>query len=551
MDAGQLTQRNRNQMIFAWFWDRNLFGDKQTSSSTYDVQIQRIEGADPSLERAAPRITESPPFYPLDTIVLSALDDLLTSVASTNRGPTRTSRIGYLWFFSVSSGFNWVSENGPIDGTKDTWNWTIHYPLSSDIDIFIWVVAVLTHIMPTFISGYSANEINQRAITSLGWTLEHLNTETSRVKTEGNWTDWESTWATWYADRENDGSVAAAVVPADSELPNGSQTLEVTTTTDNPNDFSDPQKWVPLKINGSKKNYLTFGWGDVLSTGLTAGQETIILEAAQAFFPGTASSATDGSDRANEIAEIVTLNASLTDTQKMIAEFWAGGPSTVSPPGMFLLFWRYYVVAIEAAKTLGYNHFFYSGLDLAIHLFETSRIVWHSKRDNFQSRPIQEIRRMYRGQTLTQYDGTSILGEAWVPYQETNFVTPPFPDFPSGHSAFSQSFANTMINWYGVSIQEKEVSMNNIRLLSPIFQDSQTNTFGTFFIPAHSSQIQPSSVPSSLLRFSYTTWQALADEAGISRKYGGIHATSAHTSSQALANSLHSALQTVWNISVS
>jgi hypothetical protein len=43
----------------------------------------------------------------------------------------------------------------------------------------------------------------------------------------------------------------------------------------------------------------------------------------------------------------------------------------------------------------------------------------------------------------------------------------------------------------------------------------------------------------------------MADEAGISRKYGGIHATSAHTSSQALANELHTILKSAWNIVVS
>jgi hypothetical protein len=38
----------------------------------------------------------------------------------------------------------------------------------------------------------------------------------------------------------------------------------------------------------------------------------------------------------------------------------------------------------------------------------------------------------------------------------------------------------------------------------------------------------------------------MADSAGISRKYGGIHATSAHTGSQALANELFDIVQTHW-----
>jgi hypothetical protein len=375
---------------------------------------------------------------------------------------------------------------------------------------------------------------------NLDWTVAELDARLLSVKSDGNWTDWEAAWDTWYTNRGSDGSVAAAVPPSDSELPNGSQTLEVSTTTDNPNDFSEPQKWVPLRIGGAKKNYLTYGWGDVTSTGLSASQETTILDAAQAYFPGTAA-------RETEIAEVVSLTENLSETQKMIAEFWAGGPFTVSPPGMLVWFWRQYVAAIDTAHIQGLSTFFYSGLELAISLFETGRLVWHSKKDNMQARPIQDIRRMYRGQTLTNYDGTSILGEAWVPFQETNFVTPPFPDFPSGHSAFSQTFANVMNKWFGPTIQDRQRSLDTLKLLSPIFSTPQQNPFGTFYIPLESSQIQPT-IPSGILRFMYSTWQAMADEAGISRKYGGIHATSAHTGSQALANELTNTIDSVWSI---
>jgi len=551
MDASQVTKKNQNQMIFAWYWDRNLLGDKVASASAYDIQINRVEGADPSLERAAPLKQEAMPIYNLDLYTLSLLDELLSSLAGRNLGPTRTSRIVYLWFLSVCSGFNWVQASGPISGTVDSWNWDTHFPnLSGNRDLFLWMIGIFVRIMPTFLTGYSTSLLKTQVAEALGWTLNELDSRIAQVKTDGNWTAWETAWDTWYTNRQLDGSVAAATAPADADLPNGSQTLEVTTTTDNPNTFTDPSKWVPLRISGSKRNYLTFGWGDVTSTGLSSTQETAILNAAQAFYPGNASTYDDGSERANEIAEVVNITANLTDTQKMIAEFWAGGPSTVSPPGMLVWFWRQYVAAIDLANTRGLSVFYYSGLELALHLFETGRLVWESKKNNFQARPIQEIRRMYRGQTLTKYDGTSILGEAWVPYQETNFVTPPFPDFPSGHSAFSQSFANVMKKWFGDTIQDRQRSLESIRFISPIFKASQTNPFGTFLIPLESSQIQFNVVPSQILKFTYTSWQEMANEAGISRKYGGIHATSAHTSSQALANTLYSNLQSVWNIRV-
>jgi hypothetical protein len=552
MDASQVTKKNQNQMIFAWYWDRNLLNDKIAVSSGYDTQLNRLDGGDPSLERAAPVKPVEVSIYNLDLYTLSLLDELLMSVSGRNLGPTRTSRIAYLWFLSVCSGYNWSQVSGPISGTLDSWNWDTRFPIrSGQLDVFMWMIAVFLKIMPVFLTGYNTSFLKSNIAQYLGWTVSALDTRISQVQTDGNWTAWETAWDTWYTYRAADGSVAAATAPADSDLPNGSQTLEVTTTTDDPNNFTAPSKWVPLKISGSKKNYLTYGWGDVTSTGLSSAQETAILDAAQTFFPGTASSYDDGSARANEIAEVITITGNLTETQKMIAEFWAGGPFTVSPPGMFIWFWRQYMAAIDVAKTVGLQSFFYSGLDLAIHLFETGRLVWNSKKINMQARPIQEIRRMYRGQTLTKYDGTSILGEAWVPYQESNFVTPPFPDFPSGHSAFSQTFANIMKKWFGEKIEDRQRSLENLSLISPIFNASQTNHFGTFLMPVESSQIQFNVVPSQILKFTYTTWQEMANEAGLSRKYGGIHATSAHTGSQALANALYGYLQAVWNIRTS
>ena len=54
--------------------------------------------------------------------------------------------------------------------------------------------------------------------------------------------------------------------------------------------------------------------------------------------------------------------------------------------------------------------------------------------------------------------------------------------------------------------------------------------------------IQHNVVPSDDITLSFSDWNSLANSAGISRKYGGIHATSAHTASVALANELHTRL---------
>ena len=126
-------------------------------------------------------------------------------------------------------------------------------------------------------------------------------------------------------------------------------------------------------------------------------------------------------------------------------------------------------------------------------------------------------------------------------------MTPPFADFPSGHSAFSQAFANVMGAWFGAAIPTTTPTLlTDVSLLSPALT-AQTQPFGTFVFPAGASQIQ-TAVPAEPITITYTTWQDIADAAGISRKLGGIHATSAHVGSQALANALYTRMTMRWGI---
>ena len=361
-----------------------------------------------------------------------------------------------------------------------------------------------------------------------------------RNKTNGSsqrgWDAWKARWDVWMADRANDGYVAAGIAPTTSELPNGTSVLNVSQTVD-PATFAQPTKWTPLVVGGKTQKYLTYTWNSVKSTGLTEASETAIKNAALAFFP------TNSADRDAEVGEVVSITATLTDEQKMVAEFWAGGPGTVSPPGMFAWFWKENIkIQSPSEVTL-----FYSFLELGIHLFEISRIVWGLKHDAIQARPIQEIRRLYRGQPLTGYDGISIQGESWMPYQESNFVTPPFADFPSGHSAFSQVFALIMSKWFSSAMPTNSIESMDVNLLSPTL-GNQTHALNSFTINPATSQIQVGVVPTTPITLSWSTWQDMADQAGISRKYGGIHCTSAHTSSQAAAQECFNQIQTVWDI---
>ncbi len=154
-----------------------------------------------------------------------------------------------------------------------------------------------------------------------------------------------------------------------------------------------------------------------------------------------------------------------------------------------------------------------------------------------EARPIQEIRRRYHGQNVVSWNGT-VKGDQWVPYQESNFVTPPFADFPSGHSHFSKAFALTMNSWFG-NLQKVYVNYTDCKLICPLFSNGDFNgSFGDFSIKKGTSLIQPSVVPVSNTELSFDSWDDMATSAGMSRLYGGIHALTAHQASQTVATAL-------------
>jgi hypothetical protein len=430
----------------------------------------------------------------IEVTVRTGLTSLLDYAATSNRGPTRCARLLYLWFNGVTSTYEWANAQ----------------PALSHIDRCIWMIYALIHI---------TDVVTPAADTGPLEAFIH-NYDGSAIQERGNWSTWSTTWGQWLQDRASDGSVAAEAQP--SPLPNGPTTaLDVATTTGAAiNAYPNKHQWTPLKIGTKPKQpYLTYGWGNVASAVLTPTQEATVLAAAGPLLDETA--------RKAEIDVLLGVTDNLDDTEKVTAEFWAGGVGTYSPPGILMWLWKDFTESMGTPATAVIQ----SGYELATRLFETSRLVWNLKALHMQSRPIQDVRRFYPG-----------TRDAWVPYQEATFVTPPFADFPSGHSAFSQSFARIMTRWFGAQIPVTAARpMTGLSRISPMLADAQTVAFGTFVVPAASSMVD-GTVPAAPITLSWSTWQEMAESAGISRQYGGIHALSAHTASQALANALDAIL---------
>jgi hypothetical protein len=91
-------------------------------------------------------------------------------------------------------------------------------------------------------------------------------------------------------------------------------------------------------------------------------------------------------------------------------------------------------------------------------------------------------------------------GSHWIPYQPVTFPTPPFPEYISGHSTFSAAGAEIL------------------RLFTGCDEFRHSVTF-----PAGSSKIEPGLTPAEPITLFWLTFTDAANQAGISRRYGGIH----------------------------
>jgi hypothetical protein len=543
MDASQLTNYRKAHNQFMYYEQLNKRGPQDQANIQTGAPSFFLNGR-VLVQSGMPILTSTPTQtynYSMNDSILQAFELFLQWIVTNGFGPTATARVLYMWFMAVAAPWNWVSTQNKLSGTHDIWNFDQHTLLSDPMKVFIWTNHAMVDTFATLFTGYDISSIIAQERSIFGWTIQQQQDTITNIRTEGNWPAFWAAWQTWAAYRNGDGSATYLTQqPTTSEVVNLDIQMNVYNAPTIP-DYSDPHnptKWTPLynNITNKKQKYLTYYWDSVTSTGITPSQEVGMDNVCNQYY-------VVGQQRIDELNTVMEMTAQLNDVGKVMAEFWAGGPNTVTPPGMMGWFWKEYV----STNTVDTPTLIFSGLDVAIHLFEGSRITWRNKARKDQARPIQELRILHNGQMIASWNG-NIPGETWIPYQEADFVTPPFADFPSGHSHFSQGLANTMTAWFGQNIPTKSITKSDLILLSPLFNGtgSQTNGLDTITISTGKSLIQPDVVPAASTSLSWVTWQDLANSAGMSRLYGGIHCLSAHTSSQAVANQLHTDLNSVW-----
>ena len=459
-------------------------------------------------------------------VMNAGLNTVLTYDASKNYGATIASRFMYLWIASVVQGWNWITSDSRVSGVHDNWDWTANvsqHPLN-ECDSIVWLAQVIDYVTPFFVPGYTSIYTYDSATVA-------------RIQTAGNWSGWQNAWNAWYTYRQSDGSVAAtSAMPTSSSNWNNTIVVDGQTVT-NISGFPQPQEWTRLTVQGKKQGYLTYSWDSVQTTCLTPFEEQDILHSV---------SPLTGAARDAEVDQVIQMTGTLTDTQKVQAEFWAGSAvGTIAPPLMSIWLLKEYVRSIGATCST----VMYSLLDLAVHMFEGARVTWLIKSTYMQDRPIQEVRRRYQGTQVASWNGI-VDGSQWIPYQRANFVTPPFADFNSGHSHFTKLFSLTMQKWFGPNIVKNSITYDNLSLMAPLFTSNQTNAYGDFLVAVGSSAIEPGVIPIAPVTLSFSTWEDIALSAGMSRLYGGIHTLTSHTTSQTTAIQVDSYVNTMWNMAV-
>ncbi len=165
--------------------------------------------------------------------------------------------------------------------------------------------------------------------------------------------------------------------------------------------------------------------------------------------------------------EVYNTSQTLTPEQSNIALYWADGGGSITPPGHSISMLKN--IMVDENFNLEVAALSYAKLGIAVS--DAFLACWKTKYIYNLCRPVTYIR--------------ANIDTAWLPLMNT----PPFPEYPSGHSSQSGAMGAVMTDLFGSSFA---------------FTD---RTHGSNFGGPRS----------------FDSFQEAAEEAAISRLYGGIH----------------------------
>lgn len=169
--------------------------------------------------------------------------------------------------------------------------------------------------------------------------------------------------------------------------------------------------------------------------------------------------------------EVYTVTATLSPEQRMIAQFWSDDPiTTATPPGHSISILNQLIKENDSDLSVAAEAF----AKLGVGISDAFVSCWKVKYETVYPRPITFINKHIDA------DWTPALG------------TPPFPEYTSGHSVQSGALAVILGSFFGDNYQFTDRTHENRTDI-----DGTPRTFDNF--------------------------KAMAEEAAISRLYGGIH----------------------------
>lgn len=224
---------------------------------------------------------------------------------------------------------------------------------------------------------------------------------------------------------------------------------------------SGPGAWVPTSAIRQQQAPLLPGWGKNRPIAMPDGKACELP-------PPPVYSEENGSAFHTEALEVHATVKALTDEQKLIARFWSDDPMlTPTPPGH----WIAIVLQIAERDSLPVDKSAEALARTGIAVSDSFIACWRDKFVFNLIRPVTYIRKHID------------------PKFEPLLITPPFPEYPSGHSSESGAAAEALTAMFG----------NNFA-----FEDA-------------------THVREGLKARPFKSFWAAAEEAGISRLYGGIH----------------------------
>lgn len=214
--------------------------------------------------------------------------------------------------------------------------------------------------------------------------------------------------------------------------------------------------------------------------------------------------------------DLVRLSENLTEHQKVIARFWAAGPRNEYAPGQ----WSVFAGHVAHRDSHGVEA---AGIERDVKMFfvlsnaiaDATIACWDAKVHFDSVRPITAIRALFAGQRIRAWAGpgqgtATIDGGEWLPYHPATAPSPPFAEYPAGHSVLGAAGAEALL----------------------LFTGSDRLDYSALVL-AGTSGFEPG-VPAADVRLTWPTFTAAAQEEGMSRRYAGVHFARADVDGQEL-----------------